>query len=58
MVKISAILFSILLFQACATYKTVVPSSQKNIVQYVDDVKDENVLQFQEFIVVLVILSV
>ncbi len=40
-IKILIILFSLLLIQACATYKTIVPSSQKKLVQYVESVDDE-----------------
>ena len=40
-IKITSILFSVLILQACGTYKTVVPSSQRKLVQYVESVDDE-----------------
>jgi uncharacterized protein YceK len=39
--KISFICFISLSFQSCATYKTVVPSSQRKLVQYVESVDNE-----------------
>ena len=41
MIKISIFIISILMLQACATYKTVVPNSQKKLVQYVKSIDDE-----------------
>lgn len=40
--KIAVIVIISLTFQSCATYKTVVPSSQRKLVQYVESVDNED----------------
>jgi len=40
-IEISAILLLILILQSCATYKTIVPRSQKKLVQYVECIDNE-----------------